>query len=445
MSDDAAPPPPPPPPPPPGQPPWDDELEPPPRRRRWWVVVVALVAVAGVLAASVAAVWTSSDDGDDSDAQAPTGEGDGGPAPGTDPPSTTTPPPATEPELRAAVDDISAFVEDERGLTFREPVQVELAGEGDFQERLLEDFDEDADELRDDEVLLKALGMVDPDVDLVSSMRGLLGGGVVGFYDPETRELVVRGTALTPYVRTTIAHELTHALDDQHFDLDRPEYDDAADEISFGFSALAEGNARRVEGAYLDSLSADDQDAAAAEEMALGSGVEVGDVPIVLIDLISAPYALGETFVGSLVDAGGQAGLDAAFADPPRTSEQVIDPSAYAEGEARVEVPAPEPPGDVIDDGVVGQLLILLVLADEIGNDEARAAAEGWGGDRYATWRDGERWCGSVAIVGDDAAETGELRAVFADGATARAEGGVEATVEVPAGDGPVTVRSCVG
>jgi hypothetical protein len=409
------------------------------------VVVVALVTVAGVLAASVAAVWTSSGDGDDTDAEAPAGDGDGGLAPGTDPPSTTTPPPATEAEIRGAVDDISTFVEDERGLTFREAVQVDLAGEGDFQARLLEDFDEDADELRDDEVLLKALGMVDPELDLVASMRALLGGGVVGFYDPETHELVVRGTALTPYVRTTIAHELTHALDDQHFDLDRPEYDDADDEISFGFSALAEGNARRVEGAYLDSLSAEEHDAAAAEEMALGSGIDVGDVPVVLIELISAPYALGETFVGSLVDTGGQAGLDAAFTAPPRTSEQVIDPSAYAEGEARVEVPAPEPPGEVIDDGVVGQLLILLVLADEVGNDEARTAAEGWGGDRYATWRDGERWCGAVAVVGDDAAETAELRAAFADWATARAEGGVEATVDVPTADGPVTVRSCAG
>jgi hypothetical protein len=408
------------------------------------VVVVALIAVAGVVAASVAAVWTPSDE-DESDAAGPTGERDGSPAPGTDPSSTASPPPATEAEIRAAVDDISAFVAGERGLAFREPVQVELAGEGDFQARLLEDFDEEAEELREDEALLKALGMVDPAVDLVASMRALLGGGVVGFYDPETHELVVRGTALTPYVRTTIAHELTHALDDQHFDLDRPEYDDADDEISFGFSALAEGNARRVEDAYLDWLGAAEQDAAAAEERALGSGIDVGDVPVVLIDLISAPYALGETFVESLVDAGGQAGLDAAFADPPRTSEQVIEPSAYGEGEARVEVPAPEPPGEVVDEGVVGQLLILLLLADEIGNNAARTAAEGWGGDRYATWRDGARWCASVAVVGDDAGETAELRAAFGDWAAGQAEAGVEATVAARAGDGAITVESCAG
>ena len=101
-------------------------------------------------------------------------------------------------------------------------------------------------------MFLEGLGLVEPDADLVESMRSLLGVGVVGFYDPETDELVVRGAALTPYVRTTIAHELIHALDDQHLDLDRPEYDEADDEVGFGFSSVVEGNARRIEDAYRD-------------------------------------------------------------------------------------------------------------------------------------------------------------------------------------------------
>ena len=174
---------------------------------------------------------------------------------GGDPPPTTQPEPATEAEIEEAVAEISDFVASERELDFVNPVQVELEGEGDFQDRLLADFDEDADQLRNTEVFLEGLGLVDPGTDLVESMRSLLGVGVVGFYDPETDELVVRGAALTPYVRTTIAHELVHALDDQHLDLDRPEYDEADDEIGFGFSAIVEGNARRVENAYRASLS----------------------------------------------------------------------------------------------------------------------------------------------------------------------------------------------
>jgi hypothetical protein len=365
---------------------------------------------------------------------------------GGDGPSGDDAPPASAAELRAAVDEISAVVEAERGLSFTEPVDVELAGEGEFQRRLLDDFDEGVDDLRDTEVLLKAFGLVEADVDLVEAMRTLLGAGVVGFYDPETDELVVRGTALTPYVRTTIAHELTHALDDQRFDLDRPEYDDADDEIDFGFSALVEGNARRVEDAYRAGLSDEEQLDAAAEELSLGGGLDLGDVPLVLVVLISAPYSLGHDFVVQLIDDGGQEALDAAFDAPPRTSEQVIDPATYEAGEGAVEVPVPAVAGQVVDEGVAGQFLIQVVLAEGLDADRARAAAAGWGGDSVVAWRDGQRPCATLAAVGDDPGETAELRAAFEDwaagGGAAGSGTGPDVTV-APDGDGPVTVQAC--
>ena len=417
----------------------DQELEWVPPRRRLWVAVAGAVVIVALLAASVAAAWTSIDESDRDPLSAPSdGSGEGGPD-DEDTSPTESLPPASESDLRAAVDEISAVVERERGLTFTEPVVVELAGEGDFQRRLLEDFDEGVDELRQTEALLKAFGLVEADIDLVESMRTLLGAGVVGFYDPETDELVVRGTALSPYVRTTIAHELTHALDDQHFDLDRPEYDDADDEIGFGFGAVVEGNARRVEEAYRATLSDEEQLDAAAEELALGTGLDLGDVPPVLVELISAPYGLGERFVDELIDEGGQPALDAAFDSPPRTSEQVIEPAAYRAGEAGAELPVPSVPGEVVDDGVAGQFLIQIVLAGELGDDQARAAAQGWGGDRVVAWRDGERSCVTLSAVGDDADETAELRAGFEEWAAGT---GSDVTIE-PGEDGPLTVQSC--
>ena len=420
----------------------ETELPAVPRRRRWWVGVAGAVVIVGLLAASVAAAWTFVDEADVDSPPAASG----GANPNDDASTSESPPPASEAEVRAAVDEISAVVERERGLTFTEPVDVELAGEGEFQRRLLEDFDEEVEELRETEVLLKAFGLVDPAIDLVAAMRTLLGAGVVGFYDPETDELVVRGTALTPYVRTTIAHELTHALDDQRFDLDRPEYDDADDEIGFGFSALVEGNARRVEAAYLAGLSEDEQLDAAAEELSLGGGLDLGDVPLVLVDLISAPYGLGHDFVDELIDDGGQAALDAAFAHPPDTSEQVIDPAAYLAGEGGIEVPVPSVAGEVVHEGVAGQFLIQVVLADALDEDRARAAAEGWGGDSVVAWRDGERPCATLAVVGDDPGETTELRSAFEDWAAERgtAAGGTGLDVRIaPNGDGPVTVQAC--
>jgi len=270
-------------------------------------------------------------------------------------------------------------------------------------------------------------------------MKSLLGAGVVDFYDPETGALVVRGTGLTPYVRTTIAHELTHALDDQYHDLDRPEYDDAQDEVAFGFSAIVEGNARRVEAAYKASLSDDEQFQADAEELQLSQGFDFGSIPPVLIQMLAAPYQLGQTLVDRIVDDRGNEGLAAALADPPHTSEQVIDPDAYESRETAIDVPHPQAQGTVVDEGAVGELLIQLLLAPEIGGDDAREAAEGWGGDWSVTWRDGDRSCAAVTIVGDDVNDTEELRQAFDHWAQGRA--GV--TIP-PSGGGPFTVQSCV-
>ncbi len=356
------------------------------------------------------------------------------------PVTTTVPEPATPAETEAVVAEISEFVEQEQGLSFLQPVDVELLGEGAFQDRLLADFDEDVDELRQAEHLYTALGLVEPEVDLVESMRSLLGAGVVGFYDPETGELVVRGASVTPYVRTTIAHELTHALDDQHHNLDRPEYDESPDEIAFGFSAVVEGNARRIESAYRDTLSPEEQDSATTEELMLGAGIDIGDVPLVLLEVMGAPYLLGQNLVDDLIAEGGDAQLAAAFAEPPRTSEQVINPEAFIDGEGAIDVPHPQPSGQLVDEGVIGQFMIDLVLRPEIGRNDAQDAADGWGGDWAAVWTDGTRSCVTFTVVGDDVDETEELAQAFDAWASDR--DGVTIT---PSGGGPLTVESCAG
>ena len=403
-----------------------------PRPQRWRRVVAGIAAVLAVVLLS----WTIVGGGgrtarDDSDQAADQAD--------TDPVPTTAPEPATPAEVEAVVAEISDFVARERGVPFLEPVEVELLDEGAFQDRLLADFDEDVDELRRQEHAFKALGLVDTDVDLVVAMRSLLGAGVVGFYEPETGELVVRGASVTPYVRTTIAHELTHALDDQHHDLDRPEYDDAADEVGFGFSAVVEGNARRIETAYHDAMSADERAQATSEEFALGAGIDLGAVPVVLIEFMAAPYQLGQALVDDLVAEGGNDSLAAAFADPPTTSEQVIDPGAYAAREGRLEVPHPQVTGQVVDEGVLGQFIIDILLRSEMGRS-AEDAADGWGGDWAVVWTDGTRSCVTLTVVGDDVEETEELAQAFDRWAAER-----DAVTVTPGRGGPFNVESCTG
>ena len=324
-------------------------------------------------------------------------------------PTTTTTSPQ---DLESVVNDIERFVERERGLTFKNKVDVHLAGEGEFQDRLLKDFDEERPALLEQQEVLTALGLLPPGTDVVAESKSLLEIGVVGFYDPKTKQLVVRGTSITPYVREVLAHELTHALDDQYFDLNRPELDNVDDETGFGFLALTEGDARRVEDAYVASLTQAEQRQALQEEQELiAQHPEVFTLPPILITLLQAPYEEGEPFVGHVVDTGGQAAVNQAFQTPPTTSEQILDPQKFTAGEGAVDVPPPTPDGKVSNVGVLGELLLREMLTGGLGfgngNDQAVA---GWGGDKYVTWKDASgASCLRDTFVGDTPTDTAEL------------------------------------
>jgi hypothetical protein len=374
--------------------------------------LVAITADGGgdEVVARASTTTTEADDREDEDTPSTTDEDDVDPTspPTTEPDSGSMP---TQAEVDAVVADISTFVEQERGLPFKEPVTVELLDDDAFEARLLEDFEEGAEELEITEQELKALGLIEPDVDLQEALRSAYGAGVLGFYDPETNELVVRGAELTPYVRETIAHELTHALDDQHFELDRPQYDDADDEVWFGFSALLEGNATRVEDAYVESMSEAEQAERDMEELEFGMDADLFDVPIVVLELLVAPYELGPVLVDELLDDGGQAELDASFADPPTTSEQVLHPDKYQAREGRAEVPPPPAEGEVVDDGVWGEYAWSLLLGEGFETSESSLAAEGWAGDWYVAWEDEGQFCVRIDVVMESSFEADELLA----------------------------------
>src|SRR4051794_20602573 len=356
--------------------------------------------------------------------------------------ASTPPTPTTEPQsFNAVVEDIKAFVERERGLKFTEEVPVDLAGEGEFQDRLLKEFDSEKASLLEDQEVLIALGLIDPGSDLVTLERQLLEAGVVGFYDPKTGELVVRGTDPTPYVRQVIAHELTHALDDQHFGLDRPQLDNPDDETGFGFTALVEGNARRIEDAYSATLSPQEQADSFDEQLKLlDKSPSLFTLPPILITLINEPYEQGPALVERVLDVGGQARLDASFAAPPTTSEQVLDPDVYVRGEGAVPVPTPTPDGALSNKGAIGALLLRELLSS--GNVSGRAvdaAVGGWGGDAYVTWHDDQgRSCIKATLVGDTPTDTEEI-ALALDAWKAKSD----AAIERAADGSSVTLARC--
>ncbi|NNE72188.1 MAG: hypothetical protein HKN26_00825 [Acidimicrobiales bacterium] len=343
-----------------------------------------------------------------------------------------TVPPATDAEFEAVVDDIVAFVEAERGLVFMERPVVLALDAAEFLERfnalVREDAEEYAEEYENYSGIYHALGLLAPDVDLIEAQEALGSGGVLGYYDSDTKELVVRGAETTPLVRSTIAHELTHALDDQYFVLDRPEYDDADDEIGFGFRALVEGNARRIDAAYEAQFTPAERAELIAEQNRLSLGLDFSVVSFEYLELVLAPYEDGQRLVNDLLRDGQQA-LDDAFLDPFRTSEQVLDPDRRTE--PRLEVAPPPADGEIAEDGVVGQLVIDIMLTAEIGSTQANQAAEGWGGDWFVSWDEGGVTCVRVDVAGDTATDTDELEGAFTQWATRRPDATVERFAEL--------------
>ena len=362
-------------------------------------------------------------------------------APDSSPPAADPPADVTDEEFLALVDELQRYVAEARGLEFLSDVVVELEDDDAFEQRLLEDFEEDIDELAQVEVLYRALGLLETEETLVEVLRDVLAAGVLGFYDPETDELVVRGTGTTPYVRQTIVHELVHALDDQHFDLDRPEYDERDDEIELGFSAVIEGDARRIEEQWLGEQSADVRAQAAEEERAFVEGVDFSSFPEILLFQIQAPYEFGQIFVGQLLLGAGERSVDAALTDPPDTSEQILFPDRYSEREPRIEVPAPPADGELVDEGVLGALFLfsLLSLSDStVNQSDAVRAIDGWGGDWAVTWTDGDANCMRADIVGDDDGDTDEIEDALDSWVDGREIGNVSRT-----DDGRVRLESC--
>jgi hypothetical protein len=288
------------------------------------------------------------------------------------------------------------FVEQNRGLTFRHPVAVDYLSDADFRRAVADENTEPEEQQRDDEAAARALGLPVGRNGLAAAGSTLSGEGITAYYDDGTGRVDVRGTDLTVDRRATIVHELTHALQDQHFDISR-QGSLHSDDHNAAFEAVIEGDAVRLEDAYVDSLSKADQDAYDVEEAAGTATYDAGikDVPDWLSATTDFPYSVGESFAEAVVAAGGRAGVDRALRTPPATVAEIMQPARYLRGEGPRAVPTPDAPaGDrVAKRNDLGALKWLLLLAERIPAADALRAADGWGGDAYLAYGHAGRIC----------------------------------------------------
>ena len=310
--------------------------------------------------------------------------------------------PAPEPASSPPVATIAHRVEALRDLRFeRLPRPVAVTPEQARREGVAEiDREYPPERRRADEEILKLLGLVEPDADLRDLAASLFGEGVAGYYSPRDGRLrTVTGPATGGRVlaQMVLAHELTHALEDQRFGLELTDTT-ATDDASLARLALVEGSATSLMYGYVDRYFT-------AEEAlggVLGSAFQdTAELPPFLQAQTLFPYVGGEAFVRELLRRGGGswALVDTAYRfRPPASTEQILHPGAYFDADE------PQPvridAGRVLGDGWEraaagswGELQTRELLA-AAGGGGSRDAAAGWGGDRYELWR-------ARAIVGD--------------------------------------------
>ena len=310
------------------------------------------------------------------------------------------------------VSEAIAFIEDLRGAPFdARPVVVALP-DVDFiarvESELEAEFAENPDRVEEATVAQRAIGFIGPDQTSDEVLRQFLAAGVLGFYDPETKKLVVRQVSeLDLLTKSTIVHELTHAYDDQLFDLDRPELDDdTLTERSWTFGALAEGSASHVETAWVETLTAAERSDLRDQEANFGDPGMFASFDFAYLLLQVSVYVEGEPYVDALIAEGGYEALAVAFTELALTSEQIMERSPEIDL-VPVDVAIPSVDGEVVSEGIGGQVILdSLFTGTFVASGDA---ATGWGGDALVFYRvDGES-CMRWDIVMDSAADEREL------------------------------------
>ncbi len=311
------------------------------------------------------------------------------------PTASPSPAPSLSPaELDALIAEIEASVPPLRELEPRSDVPdrvVEEAGLRADMERFIAEAatpEQYAAQAR----LGERLGLLPAGTDLAALQLGLLGDQVLGYYDEDTGELAVvqRGGAFGPLEQVTLAHEFTHALQDQHFDLDTLESDDLSNgDRALARTTLAEGDATLLMQQWaLGNLTFEELLEVTARALDPRQLATLAGVPRVIARQLEFPYLEGLLFASTLYQAGGWAAVDAAYKAPPDSTEQIIHPEKYTSREAPVEVVAPLTAADLGKgwtegwSDTLGELGIATWLEPTAGIAGATAPAAGWGGDR---------------------------------------------------------------
>jgi hypothetical protein len=277
-----------------------------------------------------------------------------------------------------------------RGLKFQKPVTYKLMDRAKLREFLIEKAREQypAGELRDLERTLVAMGLVPAGTDLLEVMLSMYDEQVAAFYDPDEQTLCTfkDATFSRNIDKMLLAHELTHALQDQHFDFRKfPLKVKDNDDRMLAAMAVIEGDATVLMTRWFVTNGNTQNMLEDLGAMMKQNTTKLLAAPPYLRETLLFPYLRGQEYAMRL-DAEA---LNAAFRKLPASTEQILH--AGNQDEPRdVKVPDFNQPGwRRIGNNVLGEFGIEVLLRESVGEFRAQLAATGWGGDRYHVYENG--------------------------------------------------------
>jgi hypothetical protein len=317
------------------------------------------------------------------------------------PPAQPAPGGTSEGPTPPAIEQVEGQVQQLRGLEFTEPVPVDAVSHDELVNGFSQSFDSSYPAKVYDRRsrAWQAIGVVPPGTSIRRSIERFAGSQVIGYYDPLSGQLVFIGTDdPTPVQKVTLAHELTHALDDQHFKLERLNTleNDCADETYQAALGAVEGDATYFMILYAQRfLTIDEQLQLGLEPVPSTEGI-----PPFVVQLLTWPYTAGLSFIEAMDRRGGTEAIDDAMANFPLSTEQVIHPERYPN-----DAPTPVNVADLgprlgpgwtdLDVMGVGEAFLSIMFGLRLPRSTADSAAAGWDGGIYRAWSDGDH----VAIV----------------------------------------------
>jgi hypothetical protein len=317
-------------------------------------------------------------------------------------------------ELFRSVDEILQFASQDTDLPILHKVKRRLTKRDEVQAYVVKSMkdDKDAKRLERSSEVLKKFGLLPRNFDLGNFLVVMLREQVAGYYDVKTKTVNLLNWIDAEQQKPVLAHELTHALQDQSFDIDKwmkgsdPKADKKEDpsptdikndEESAARQAVVEGQAMAVMLDY--SLAPTGKTVLNSPQIvdALKQGMLVGtadtpafrDAPIFLKEELTFPYRYGLDFTAALLQAGGkELAYAGAFKDPPKTTREIMEPETYLDHEKLdpvklIDMDKDLKSYDAFDIGAMGEFDVDVLVEQYAGTKEAEAIYPEWRGGYY--------------------------------------------------------------